>query len=104
MINAGDPQSVAVGAAFVQQRGIPSSHVITLNFTVAQNLPRAVFAPLKAQLDAALPSEVQALVLTWLWPYKVDCMSVTSAFAFGFNTSFCGDCTPTAPSPLFNST
>lgn len=104
VINSLDPQSVTVGEAYAHQRGIPASQVITLNFTVAQNLPRATFAPLKAQLDAALPASVQALVLTWLWPYTVDCMSVTSAFAFGFNTSFCGQCTPTAPSPLFNST
>lgn len=104
VINAEDPQSVAVGAAYAAQRGVPHAQVVTLSFPVAQNLPRAAFAPLKAQLDAALPKSVQALVLTWLWPFKVDCMSVTSAFAFGFNTSFCGQCTPTAPSPLYNAT
>jgi len=104
VVNIVDPQSVIVGEAYASKRGIPASQVISLNFTVAQNLPRAAFLPLKAQLDAALPASVQALVLTWLWPFSVDCMSVTSAFAFGFNTSFCGQCTPTAPSPFFNST
>jgi uncharacterized protein (TIGR03790 family) len=104
VVNVADPQSRAVGAAYAAQRGVPPAQVVLLNFTVDQNLPRAAFAPLKAQLDAALPANVQALVLTWLWPFRVDCMSVTSAFAFGFNTSFCGQCTPTAPSPLYNST
>ena len=104
VVNAADPQSVAVGAAYAAQRGVPASQVVTLTFPAAPNLPRAAFAPLKAQLDAALPASVQALVLTWLWPFQVDCMSVTSAFSLGFNTSFCGQCTPTAPSPLYNST
>ena len=104
VVNAADPQSVTVGAAYAAQRGVPASQVVRLTFPTAPNLPRAAFAPLKAQLDAALPATVQALVLTWLWPYQVDCMSVTSAFSLGFNTSFCGQCTPTAPSPLYNST
>lgn len=66
----------------------------------------------KAELDDALSgTEVQALALAWTWPYRVECMSVTSAFALGFNaTLYCknpkepGPCSATAPTPYFNST
>lgn len=43
-------------------------------------------------------------MLTWLAPYRVDCMSITSAFTFGFAHQYCAlDCKPTAPNPYFDS-
>lgn len=43
-------------------------------------------------------------MLTWLAPYRVDCMSITSAFTFGFARRYCATgCQPTAPNPYFDS-
>ncbi|MDN5881807.1 MAG: TIGR03790 family protein, partial [Nitrosospira sp.] len=40
----------------------------------------------------------------WTVPYRVDCMSLTSALAFGFDEDYCSSsCGPTKPSPYFNS-
>jgi uncharacterized protein (TIGR03790 family) len=62
------------------------------------------FARVKAVVDALTPSNVQAYVLSWAAPYRVGCMSITSAFAFGYDTSYCADgCRPTRLSPYFNS-
>ncbi|MCP4042697.1 MAG: TIGR03790 family protein, partial [Gammaproteobacteria bacterium] len=48
---------------------------------------------------------VQAFVLTWTSPYRVGCMSITTAFAAGFDPAFCAQgCARTLISPYFNST
>jgi hypothetical protein len=54
---------------------------VTLSFPVAQNLPRAAFAPLKAQLDAALPKSVQASPLVHRLAWVVV---ITSTFEVGY--------------------
>lgn len=90
VINVRDPQSVAVGAAYQKARTIPGSNVVQLNFSTGEVLSQAEFFPAFAALSVALPSTVQALALTWLWPYRVDCMSVTSAFALNFSEKYCG--------------
>jgi len=47
---------------------------------------------------------VQAYGLTWTAPYRVECMSITSAFAFGFDESLWAQgCEPTRQSPYFGS-
>ena len=47
---------------------------------------------------------VQAYALAWTLPYRVECMSVTSAFALGFDRSYCAEgCRITRPSPYFDS-
>ena len=60
----------------------------------------------KEVLDARLGPEVQALALAWTAPFRVECMSVTAAFALGFDpASYCAEgCVTTKPSPYFNST
>jgi uncharacterized protein (TIGR03790 family) len=55
-------------------------------------------------MDAHLPAAVQALALAWTTPFRVDCLSITSAFAFGFDPAYCAEgCRPTKQSPYFNS-
>jgi uncharacterized protein (TIGR03790 family) len=40
---------------------------------------------------------VQALALTWAAPFRVGCMSITSAFAFGYDIKYCAQgCKTTA--------
>jgi hypothetical protein len=51
-------------------------------------LSRTEFAALKQQVDRATPAHVQAYALTWAQPWRVDCMSITAAFAFGFSPRY----------------
>ena len=67
-------------------------------------MSRSEFARIKAEVDRMAPEHVQAFVLTWAAPYRVDCMSITSAFAFGFDEQYCAQgCRPTKASPYHNS-
>jgi uncharacterized protein (TIGR03790 family) len=46
---------------------------------------------------------VQSLLLVWTRPYAVECMSITTAMAAGYQPGFCEPgCAPTTPSPLFD--
>lgn len=110
VINENDPLSVAVGTLYASERAIPPAQVIRLRFpATATALDEATFRPLQKQLYQRLPDGVQGLLLTWLKPYRVDCMSITSAFAFGFDRKHCAvkapdkPCGITPPSPYFAS-
>ena len=105
IINAADPLSVAVGEYYARARHIPAPNVIRVRFPVgASELAVEEFQRVKADVDAATPASVQAYALTWATPYRVGCMSITSAFAFGYDRSYCGSgCSPTRLSAYFNS-
>lgn len=104
VVNLDDPLSVAIGRDYVAARGIAAAHVFELHL----GAPRAVLAPddfrrVWEPVRARLPDSVQGLALAWPLPYRVGCMSVTTAFAIGYGTRFCAQgCKPTAPNPLFN--
>jgi uncharacterized protein (TIGR03790 family) len=106
LIHEEDPQSVALGEAYAEARGIPEARVLRLSFeSSGAVLSAEAFEPLREQVYDALGLDVQALAITWTQPYRVDCMSITSAFTLGFDTRWCsvgGGCRTTAPSPLFN--
>ncbi len=105
VINASDAESKALGDYYIKRRNIPAENVIYVRFTSGRiTLTQKQFATLKAQVDKATPSHIQAYALAWTAPYRVDCMSITSAFAFGFNDDFCAKgCQPTQSSAYFNS-
>jgi uncharacterized protein (TIGR03790 family) len=105
IINDDDPLSRQSGEYYRQVRRIPAANVIHLSFPPGRSaLAKDEFAQLKAQIDRATPAHVQAYAVAWTAPYRVGCMSLTSALAFGFNDDFCSaKCGPTAPSPYFNS-
>jgi len=105
IVNDDDPDSVAIAAYYREKRGIPAANLIHVRFKPGRStLPRTEFINLKRQVDRATPGQVQAFALTWAQPYRVDCMSITSAFAFGFDPAYCAStCKPTQPSPYFNS-
>lgn len=109
LVNDDDPQSVAVAAYYQQVRKIPEANVIHLNAPVNTNTwARDSFMTAKAAVDGATPDTIQAYVVTWTRPYRVDCMSLVSAFALGFDTKYCKQgtqtCGTTAAVPYFNST
>lgn len=105
IVNTRDPLSVAIGEYYAQQREIPFQNIIRVSFTPIENvLTRARFDLIKAQVDEQTVPQIQAYAITWTIPYRVECMSITSAFAFGFDPAFCAEgCKPTQPSPYFNS-
>jgi uncharacterized protein (TIGR03790 family) len=103
--NSAEPLSMAIADYYQWRRGIPARNVVRVNLgRDVDVLSAGDFARIKALVDRELPSSVQALVLTWTRPYRVDCMSITSAFAFGFDPRACADgCRPTLPSPYYDS-
>lgn len=105
IINDDDPLSQAIGNYYKQRRKIPEDNVVHIRFAPgAVNLQPGEFAVLKNTVDARLPARVQALALTWAAPYRVGCMSITSAFAFGYDVKYCAQgCQPTEPSDYADS-
>jgi len=104
IINTRDPQSVAVGEYYAGRRALSFQNIIRVEFTPGvSNLPEKEFEAVRAAVERQTRPTVQAYALTWAAPYRVDCMSITSAFALGFDTSYCAEgCKPTHASPLFN--
>jgi len=105
LINDNDPLSRESGAYYQQARRIPDQNVIHLRLPTGKTaLSIQEFAPIKAEIDRLTPKHVQAYAVAWTQPYRVGCMSMTSALAFGFDDKYCsGSCGPTAPSKYFDS-
>lgn len=90
IVNSKDPLSQKIAAYYARQRDIPAENIISIAFAPRRNtLSANEFAKLKAQVDAKTPARVQAYALTWAAPYRVACMSITSAFALGFDKAYC---------------
>jgi uncharacterized protein (TIGR03790 family) len=105
IVNDSDPLSRQIGDYYQKVRGIPSENMIHLRFPAGRDvLSRDEFQQLTAEIDHAVPAHVQAYAVAWTSPYRVDCMSFTSALAFGFDERYCSStCGPTQSSPYFNS-
>ena len=105
VINMKDPLSYAIGEYYVVRRHLPPGNVIKIRFEPGSTtMAEGEFKLLKAEVERQTTSRIQAYALTWALPYRVECMSMTAAFAFGFNRAYCASgCKPTEPSPLFNS-
>ena len=105
IVNTQDPLSVRIGEYYAQRRNISFQNYIRVSFpSGASVMTREAFALLKAEVDKKTRPGIQAYALTWAAPYRVDCMSITTAFAFGFDPAFCATaCTATRISPYFNS-
>ncbi|MDQ3186050.1 MAG: TIGR03790 family protein [Pseudomonadota bacterium] len=105
LINDEDPLSRKVGNYYQKARHIPAANMIHVRFPLGRNaFSKDEFQQLKAEIDRITPAHVQAYAVAWTDPYRVDCMSLTSALAFGFDEGYCSStCGPTMPSPYFNS-
>ncbi len=104
IVNRRDRLSIQIAEYYQLRRNIPPENVIWVEFDPGQTVmsPDA-FAALYETVRSQTPSQVQAYALTWAAPYRVGCMSITAAFTFGFDESFCAEgCSPTAVSPYFN--
>lgn len=105
IINANDALSKEIAKYYQKRHGVPDEHLFYIQLSTKSNqVSVGEFAVMKRLLDAQLPDTIQALILTWATPYRVDCMSITSAFTFGFNQQYCATgCKLTARSRYFNS-
>lgn len=101
IVAQGDANSEAIASYYITARGIPAANVIRVTVpTGSDSMSSAAFTTLKASIDAQLPSNVQATLLTWSAPSRVtgSCtMSITSAMAFGFDSKYCFTGTTTSP-------
>lgn len=118
LVAEGDATSEAIALAYQQARGIPAANIVRL--PVATNsdvIGAADFNTLKTLLDARLSNQIQATLVTWTRPSRVQgascSMGLTSALAFGYSAAWCfgpaigtdpaGSCGRTQPSPYYNS-
>jgi uncharacterized protein (TIGR03790 family) len=104
IINESDPLSAQIGEYYRDRRSIPDSNVVRVRIGHATTwLSGSEFARIKQQVDRALSARVQVLALAWAEPYRVECMSITSAFALGFDPVYCAQgCRTTPHNPYFD--
>ncbi len=105
VVNDSDPLSVEIGDYYRVRRRIPEENMVHVRFPPGSNtLSVSQFERIKQAVDRQTPDHVQAYALTWMQPYRVGCMSITTAFAAGYDESFCArGCRQTRPSPYFDS-
>jgi len=107
VVNDADPLSVKIADYYRNARGLAASRLIHVRFDAngRRALSADEFTGIRKSVLAQLPTGVQALALTWALPFRVDCMSITSAFTFGFDRAYCSakTCAPTRASPWFAS-
>ncbi|MHB1585679.1 MAG: TIGR03790 family protein [Acidiferrobacteraceae bacterium] len=105
VVNEDDPRSIRIAGYYLLARHIPPSNLIRVRFAPeVRDMTVPVFLRLEARLLARTPPWVQAYALTWTRPVRVGCMSITTAFAMGYDPRFCSaGCQPTKTNPYFNS-
>jgi len=105
IVNDNDALSRQIADYYRQKRKIPLDQIIHIRLPLRKAvLTRGEFEHIKRTVDEKTPQHVQAYALTWLQPFRVDCMSITTAFATGFDPAFCAEgCKPTRKSPYFAS-
>jgi len=90
IVNDNDAQSVAVANYYQQKRNIPSGNVIHVSFQAGMNeIDPHIFKAIQLKIDAVITPKTQAIALSFSRPFKVGCMSITSALSFGYDEEFC---------------
>ncbi|WGG49126.1 TIGR03790 family protein [Rugamonas sp. DEMB1] len=105
VVNDDDADSVEIGEYYRKAREIPLKNIVHVRIP---NRPRKLdaeqFDKLKAQIDAHLGPEIQAVLMVWTAPYAVECNSLTSAYSLGLDSALCAKpCGPSKPSAYYNS-
>jgi uncharacterized protein (TIGR03790 family) len=102
--NRTDASSAHIAEYYVARRRIPGANLVGLAVPDRAVLRRGELDSLRSEMLQKLPSSVQSLVLIWSRPFAVECMSVTSAFAAGYQAALCEPgCERTRASPLYDS-
>jgi len=101
--NRNEASSVRTAAYYVSRRHIPAANVVALDVPDRPRITRGELKALRGEMLRLLPADVQSLLLVWSRPYAVECMSVTTAFAAGYDPGFCEPgCKRTNLNPLFD--
>ncbi|MFB6263640.1 MAG: TIGR03790 family protein [Bradymonadaceae bacterium] len=106
VVNSADSYSSTIGMEYARERQIPSENVVSVKLPTGKaSISRKAFSSALSDVESSLPDGIQAYALAWLEPYRVECMSITSAFAFGgFDRKFCSSpCARTAWSDYYAS-
>ncbi|MGD2056560.1 MAG: TIGR03790 family protein, partial [Gammaproteobacteria bacterium] len=105
IVNEEDPLSRKIAAYYAEKRHIPAGNIVPVHFPAGRPVMRpGEFARVMAEVTARVSESVQAYVLAWTTPYRVGCMSITTAFAAGYNEAFCArGCKATLKSPYYDS-
>ena len=106
VVNENDPDSHRIAGYYQIKRGIPDENIIRVDLPVGEkSIGRDRFEQIYQQVNRQAPQHIQFFALAWSQPYKVACMSITSAFALGFDEAYCAmGCNSTRQSVYFNST
>ena len=101
----GDKNSEAIARYYAAQRNIPSENLFSIKFDSNKtSVSVGEFAVQYNILAAKLAPSIQGILLSWAQPYRVDCMSISAAFAFGFNPAFCASgCEKTRATAYYHS-
>jgi len=105
-----DSHSKQIADYYSEKRQVPENQVVAVDIKGSpSNLNQKQFEQLVANLKPKLTSGIKVILLTWHAPYRVECMSITSAFALGFDKQYCSrptkeikGCHTTAISPYYN--
>lgn len=105
VVNEDDPQSKRIADYYQLKRGIPDENIIRVKIpSDKKSIGHEKFDQIYQQVKKNTPPHIQFYALAWNQPYKVACMSITSAFAFGFDEAYCAKgCNSTRQSAYFNS-
>lgn len=102
--NTSDAASTRVAQYYMLQRHIPPANLVGLVISDRAVISRGELKQGRDLVLARLPSSVQSLLLVWSRPYAAECMSITTAFAAGYQSGFCEQgCRPTVLNPLYDS-
>ncbi|MCG7865655.1 MAG: hypothetical protein B6D70_02315 [gamma proteobacterium symbiont of Stewartia floridana] len=105
VVNDQDPLSQRIGNYYAEARGIPASNLLQVSFKPGKKtLAPQQFRELRQKLLEITPPAIQAYAITWVAPFRVGCMSITSALAFGYDKAWCSDhtCASTRHSPYYD--
>lgn len=105
VINTADRDSRIIADYYRDKRGIPEENIIEISLPYGQSaIGAGTFKSIYQQVKDKTPDVVQYYALAWSKPFKVDCMSITSAFTFGFDKMYCAKgCKATQQSAFYNS-
>ena len=100
-----DTSSKDTAFHYAARRGIPNQHIVGVDLPAdTASIRQDEFKPAFDRVAKTMPAAVQVYALTWTLPYRVECMSITSAFAFGYDQRYCAQgCRPTHKNPYFGS-
>lgn len=104
VVNTEDKESRLIAEYYQNRRHIPAANLIEISLPgIKSAIDESSFNRIFQQVQKQTPDSVQYYALAWSKPFKVDCMSITSAFAFGFDRTYCAKgCNATRLSSYYN--